>query len=63
MEFLTDANVFVPMVHPGRILRKELKVRNISANQLALALRVPSSRITQIMNEKWGVSAETALRL
>jgi len=50
-------------VHPGRILKRELKVRNITANRLALGLRVPSGRISQILNEKRGVSAETALRL
>ena len=50
-------------VHPGRILKRELNARNISANKLALALRVPSGRISQILNEKRGISAETALRL
>ena len=50
-------------VHPGRILKRELSTRNISANKLALALRVPSGRISQILNEKRGISAETALRL
>jgi addiction module HigA family antidote len=37
--------------------------RGLSANKLALALRVPSGRITQILNGKRGISAETALRL
>jgi len=41
----------------------EIRTRKLSANKLALALRVPSGRITQILNEKRGVSAETALRL
>ena len=50
-------------IHPGRILKRELAVRNLSANKLALAIRVPSGRITQILNEKRGVTAETALRL
>lgn len=50
-------------VHPGRILKRELDARNISANKLALALRVPSGRISQILNEKRAISAETALRL
>jgi addiction module HigA family antidote len=49
--------------HPGRILKRELSARGLSANKLALALRVPSGRITQILNGKRGVSAETALRL
>ena len=50
-------------IHPGRILKREMKTRALSANKLALALRVPSGRITQILSGKRGVSAETALRL
>ena len=50
-------------IHPGRILKREIVSRNLSANILALALRVPSGRITQILNGKRGISAETALRL
>ena len=50
-------------IHPGRILKREIQSRNLSANRLALALRVPSGRITQILNGKRGISAETALRL
>ena len=51
------------LIHPGRILKREMKARALSANKLALALRVPSGRITQILNGKRGISAETALRL
>ncbi len=50
-------------IHPGRILRREMKARELSANRFALALRVPSGRITQIVSGKRGISAETALRL
>ncbi|OQY06938.1 MAG: addiction module antidote protein, HigA family [Desulfobacteraceae bacterium 4572_123] len=50
-------------IHPGRILKREMTARNLSANKLALALRVPSGRITQILKGKRGISAETALRL
>jgi antitoxin HigA-1 len=50
-------------IHPGRILKRELLSRNLSANKLALAIRVPSGRITQILNEKRAITAETALRL
>ncbi len=50
-------------VHPGRILARELESRALSANKLALALRVPSGRVTEIVNGKRGISAETALRL
>ncbi|OQW55989.1 MAG: transcriptional regulator [Proteobacteria bacterium HN_bin10] len=50
-------------VHPGRILKRELQARDLSANKLALALRSPSGRITDILNGKRGVSPDTALRL
>jgi len=50
-------------IHPGRILKREMTARQLSANKLALALRVPSGRITQIINGKRGITAETALRL
>ena len=50
-------------IHPGRILKREIAARGLSANKLSLALRVPSGRITQILNGKRGISAETALRL
>jgi addiction module HigA family antidote len=50
-------------VHPGRILKRELKARELSANALALALRTPSGRITDILNEKRAVTTETAMRL
>jgi addiction module HigA family antidote len=49
-------------VHPGRILRRELASRELSANRLALALHVPSGRVTDILNGKRGVTPETALR-
>jgi len=50
-------------IHPGRILKREISARKLSINKFALSLRVPSGRISQILNEKRGISAETALRL
>jgi addiction module HigA family antidote len=50
-------------VHPGRILAREMTARRLSANALALKLRVPANRITEIVNGRRGISAETALRL
>lgn len=50
-------------VHPGEVLREEMEARDISGNRLALALRVPSGRITQILNGKRSITAETAMRL
>lgn len=50
-------------VHPGAILREELEARSMSANALALALHISSGRIVEILNEKRGISPDTALRL
>lgn len=50
-------------VHPGRILKRELQARHMSANRLALELKLPSGRITDILNAKRGISPDTALRL
>jgi addiction module HigA family antidote len=50
-------------IHPGRILKRELAARGLSANRLALGLRVSSGRITDILNGKRGITPETALRL
>ena len=50
--------------HPGEILAEEfLKPLGLSANALALALRVPANRITAIVNGQRAVTADTALRL
>ncbi len=49
--------------HPGQLLRAELAAREMSANQLALALRVPANRITAILRGERAVTAETAVRL
>lgn len=50
-------------VHPGEILAEELKARNMSANALALKMRVPANRLTEIIKGRRSVSPETALRL
>jgi antitoxin HigA-1 len=50
-------------IHPGEILREELETLAMSARQLAAALHVPANRITGIINEQRGVTADTALRL
>lgn len=52
-----------PAIHPGRILKRELAARNLSANRLAILLGVPSGRITDILNGRRSISADTALRL
>jgi antitoxin HigA-1 len=50
-------------VHPGRLLRRELAARNLSANRLALDLGVPSGRVTDILNGRRSITADTAVRL
>ena len=52
-----------PAVHPGRLLKRELGARELSANRLALDLGVPSGRITDILNGRRAISADTAVRL
>ncbi|MFO1509904.1 MAG: HigA family addiction module antitoxin [Steroidobacteraceae bacterium] len=51
-------------VHPGEILLEDfMKPLALSANALARALAVPAPRINDIVRERRGVSADTALRL
>jgi len=51
-------------VHPGEVLLEEfLKPLQLSQNRLALNIGVPARRINEIVLEKRGVTADTALRL
>ena len=51
-------------VHPGEILREEfMKPLGLSMNKLALDLRVPVTRIAEIVHERRAVTTDTALRL
>jgi addiction module HigA family antidote len=52
-----------PVVHPGRLLKRELNVRKLSANRLSLDIGVPSGRITDILNGRRAITADTAVRL
>ena len=52
-----------PVAHPGRLLRRELAARELSANRLALDIGVPSGRITDMLNRRRSISADTAVRL
>ena len=52
-----------PIAHPGSLLNRELEARNLSANRLALALGIPSGRITDILNGHRSITAETTVRL
>lgn len=50
-------------IHPGEHLAEELGALGMSAAELARRLRVPTNRVTEILNEQRAVSGDTALRL
>ncbi|MGC2706440.1 MAG: HigA family addiction module antitoxin [Candidatus Acidiferrales bacterium] len=51
-------------VHPGEILSEDfMKPYRLSMNKLALDLRVPVTRVADIVAERRGISPDTALRL
>jgi addiction module HigA family antidote len=52
-----------PISHPGRLLKRELVARALSANRLAISIGVPSGRVTDILNGRRSISADTAVRL
>jgi antitoxin HigA-1 len=57
-------NITRPPVHPGEMLREEfMKPLGLSINGLGLELHVPATRIGEIVNERRGITADTALRL
>ena len=54
----------LPPIHPGEILRTEfMEPLHLSMNRLALDLRVPVTRIAEIVHERRGITPDTALRL
>jgi addiction module HigA family antidote len=54
----------LPNIHPGKVLREEfLQPLGLSAYRLAKDLGVPQTRVSAILNERRGVSADTAARL
>jgi addiction module HigA family antidote len=52
-----------PISHPGRLLKRELAARGLSANRLAIDIGVPSGRVVEILNGRRAISADTAVRL
>jgi len=50
-------------IHPGEHLKEELKTLGMSAAELARKIRVPTNRITQILNGQRSITGDTALRL
>jgi addiction module HigA family antidote len=54
----------MPFPHPGETLKEDfLKPLGMSVNRLALELRVPATRLSEIVHGRRGVTADTALRL
>jgi addiction module HigA family antidote len=54
----------LPPIHPGEVLLHEfLEPMNISQHRLSVAIGVPPRRINEIVHEKRGITANTALRL
>src|SRR5438876_12393267 len=50
-------------IHPGDQLAEELKALEMSAAELARELRVPTNRVTGILNGQRAITGDTALRL
>jgi addiction module HigA family antidote len=51
-------------IHPGEILLEDfMKPMGVSINRLARDIAVPPGRISEIVNGKRGITADTALRL
>ena len=50
-------------IHPGEHLKDELEALGMSQNKLALELRIPAARVSEIINGKRGITADTAVRL
>jgi addiction module HigA family antidote len=52
-----------PAIHPGEQLAEELRALEMSAAELARQLRVPTNRVTGILNRQRAITGDTALRL
>ncbi len=50
-------------IHPGEHLAEQLEALGMSAAELARQLKVPTNRITAILNGQRAVTGDTALRL
>ncbi len=52
-----------PAIHPGAHIANELEELDMTTAELARALDIPASRLTEILRGRQGISADTALRL
>ncbi len=61
---MAKSQKLLPPIHPGEILRADfMEPLGLSMNRLALDLRVPVTRIAEIVHERRGITPDTALRL
>jgi addiction module HigA family antidote len=51
------------MIHPGEHLAEELRALNMSASELARRIKVPTNRVTAILNGQRAITGDSALRL
>jgi len=55
--------VAIEAIHPGEHLAEELDALDMSAAELARKIKVPTNRVTQILNGTRAITGDTALRL
>lgn len=60
---MPSARKRLPLIHPGEILREDLREMSISLSQLSRDLRVPMNRISAVVTGKRSITADTAMRL
>ena len=61
---MSKKNLVLPPVHPGEILREDLmSPLGLSSNRLARDLRVPVTRVSEIVHGRRSITADAALRL
>ena len=50
-------------IHPGEVLKTACEGASLAPNAVALAMRIPPNRLTEIINGRRSISADTAMRL
>src|ERR1051325_4057913 len=53
----------LPPIHPGELLKDELREINVSLNELSSSLRVPMNRVSAIVIGKRAITVDPAMRL
>jgi addiction module HigA family antidote len=60
---IRGSNMAATAIHPGEHLAEVLKTVSMSAAELARKIRIPTSRVTQILHGVRPITGDTALRL